>query len=41
MRGGPSGIFVDFDLLPDLLAKAVNGRANHPCLVGTADRNGI
>lgn len=27
MRGGPCGVFVDFDLLPDLLAKAVNGRA--------------
>lgn len=27
MRGGPSGVFVDFDLLPDLLANAGGGRA--------------
>ena len=27
MRGGPSGVFVDFGLLPDLLAKATDGRA--------------
>ena len=27
MRGGPSGVFVDFDLLADLLAKATDGRA--------------
>ena len=27
MRGGPSGVFVDFDLLPDLLAEATDGRA--------------
>ena len=27
MRGGPSGVFVDFDLLPDLLANVAGGRA--------------
>ena len=26
MRGGPSGVFVDFDLLPDLLASVADGR---------------
>ena len=26
MRGGPSGVFVDFDLLPDLLANVAAGR---------------
>ena len=42
MRGGPSGIFVDFDLLPDLLGNASGGAiGDGRGVVGASDSGGV